>query len=116
MRSKAKALDRFQIAGFALSATASVVFIAIGQDTIPSVSVGLILAVLVQLFDLQLRFSASEGKLLDAGRLNKELFADEWLQSHIRSIVNDYLQLRDSWLQVFRIHANDAIIECGQRL
>jgi hypothetical protein len=58
-----KYLDPFQIIGFAFSLAVSIWLIRIGQDTILSLLVGLALAAITQLFDLQARMVASLGEV-----------------------------------------------------
>lgn len=105
-------LDRFQISGFIVSASISVVLVFLGQDTIQSVILGLVLAILTQLFDIQLRHSDAEVRLLEANTLNKALYRDEWLLKHIRQIVDDYQEVQGGWFDLFNLSADDAIIEC----
>ena len=76
MKSKIKILDIFQIVGFVTSVFISLLLVSTGQDTIVSVTLGLVLATMVQLFDLQLRQSDSEERLLSATSLNQALYKD----------------------------------------
>ncbi len=60
MKTETKALDSFQIAGFVISTAISLILVILKQDTILSLILSLILAILIQLFDLQLRQTNSE--------------------------------------------------------
>lgn len=112
MRSHEKTIDTFQIVGFALSIAISVGLIATHQDTIQSVILGLILTTLTQLFDLQIRHGNSEDRLMQANALSQALYSDAWLLEYIQEIVNSYLTTKSGWFDLFRLRANDAIVEC----
>jgi hypothetical protein len=134
MDSNVNALDRFQIVGFVISAVVALGLIAVGQNTVESASLGLLLSVLVQLFDLQLRHSsseqrlhaqlsdlqlqqgASERRLLEAGRLEQALYRDEFLLHHVKDIVDDYLSLKDGWFDLFKRNADKVLVECCRNL
>lgn len=74
MKLKYTALDTFQIVGFVVSVAISVGLVVSGQDTVASVTLGLVLGTLTQLFDLQIRHSASEERLLQANALSRALY------------------------------------------
>ena len=115
MRHLLKMLDPFQIIGFIISTAISMGMILSGQDTIQSVSLGLILAVLVQqfdLFDLQMRLTESKEHILEAGKLTQKLYRDELLLEEVKNIVNDYLQIKSGWFGLFKRRADGAITEC----
>ena len=112
MESKPKVLDTFQIVGFVISSAISIVMIFSGQDTVASVSLGVGLAALTQLFDLQLRHRASEERLLTSNALSKVLYRDEWLLSNVQQIVTEYKTVENSWFRLFNLRANDSIMEC----
>jgi hypothetical protein len=111
MDSDSKIIDKFQITGFILSAIISIMLIVTKQDTIASVSLGLILAVLTQLFDLQIRQSASEERLIKAIALTPTLYRDEWLFKNVQQIVSEYGVVKCNWFKLFRLRASDAIKE-----
>lgn len=113
---KAEMLDRFQIAGFAISIVISVGLILAKQDTVTSVLLGLVLATLTQLFDLQLRNSIFEAHILKANVLSQALYADEWLLGNVQEIVDSYIEARKKWFQLFRLRAQDLICECRDEL
>jgi hypothetical protein len=109
---KPELVDRFQIAGFVISTVIALSLIVAGQDTATSVILGLVLAVLTQLFDLQMRQTSAQETLLRAQKLSTQLVQDEWLFKHVQKIINDYFQVRDSWFELYRKRAQDAVIEC----
>lgn len=111
-----KNIDKFQIIGFVLSAAISLILIARGQDTIISVTLGLVLATLTQLFDLQIRNTESEEKLLQANLLNRQLFDDNELLTQIKQIVNDYYDVKNGWFSHFKDIAKDSINSCQYNL
>lgn len=80
-------IDKFQIVGFILSAVISIVLVIRGQDTVSSVTLGLSLAIITQLFDLQMRNAESEKKILRASLLDYQLFDDQELLTQITQIV-----------------------------
>jgi hypothetical protein len=112
MKDKTQIVDTFQVIGFVISIAISLSLIVIGQDTIPSVTLGLVVATFTQIFDLQLRYNTSEERLLKAGLLNELLYKDEWLLRQVQQIVTSYLRTKEEGFELFKIRANDAIIEC----
>jgi len=64
MKAQLKNLDTFQIIGFVLSAVVSIILLIAKQDTVASTTLGLVLAALTQLFDLQKRHSDSQEQIL----------------------------------------------------
>jgi hypothetical protein len=61
-----KYIDWFQFVGFTLSALLSLYLIRIGQDDIISWLIGLSLAIIIQLLDLQIRMGNSTDKVIDS--------------------------------------------------
>ena len=105
MKHQPKILDTFQIVGFLISSAISIGFILAGQDTVPSVTLGLILGVLTQLFDLQIRHSDSEQRLLQSNILSHTLYQDEWLLKHIQQIIENYQSVRSGRFKPFKLRA-----------
>lgn len=116
MQFQTKTIDRFQIVGFIISTAVSLVLALFTKEALTSVTVGLILATLTQLFDLQIRQSASEKRILNASRLNQKLYQDAWLLEHVAGIVDDYFTVKNTWFKLFRINANDALVDCRRVL
>jgi hypothetical protein len=112
MKPRAQLIDVFQIVGFVVSIVISIGLIVIGQDTIPSVTLGLVLAILTQLFDMQMRQSSSEERILKAGLLNQSLYKDEWLLRQIQQIVDSYIIVKKTGFELFEIRAKDVVTEC----
>jgi hypothetical protein len=113
---KGEIVDRFQIVGFVLSVAISVGLIVSKQDTVTSVVLGLLVASITQLFDLQLRNVAFEERILRASALSRKLFHDEWLLRSIEEIVTGYVNASDKWFELFRLRAQDFIHECRDGL
>lgn len=109
---KVKAIDTFQIVGFVASVAISIGLLFAKQDTISSVTLGLVLATLTQLFDLQIRQSNSEEKLLQATTLNQAVYQDQWLLKHLRQIVDSYLIVKAKDFDLFKNRAEHSIVEC----
>ncbi len=105
-------IDRVQIIGFVVSTAISIILLLAKQDTITSLILGLIVAVIFQLFDLQMRLANSEEKLLLSSALSQKLYKDEWLLKHIGEIVNDYEVVRNGWFDIFKEGAKDRIVQC----
>lgn len=116
MMKKTAIIDTFQIVGFVISASISVILIITQQDTISSVTFGLILATLTQLFDLQLRHAHSEERLLQSNLLPKTLYHDEVLLMKIKQITQDYSAVNNLWFKLFRDCANNALDECASTI
>lgn len=112
MIKKTPIVDTFQIIGFIISALISIILIFSKQDTIPSVTLGLVLATLTQLFDLQLRHASSEEKLLQANLLPKTLYHDEVLLRKVQQIAEDFNTIDNLWFNLFKDCANNALDEC----
>ncbi len=112
MIKKTQIVDTFQIVGFIISALISVTLVFAKQDTIPSITLGLVLATLTQLFDLQLRNASSEEKLLQANLLSTTLYHDEVLLRKIQQITEDFHTIDNLWFKLFKDCANNAIDEC----
>ena len=85
METKPKLLDTFQIVGFILSTLISVILVIANQDTIQSIALGLILATLTQLFDLQIRNAEAENRIIQASALNKAIYSIRLLTKHTNS-------------------------------
>jgi hypothetical protein len=81
-----------------------------------SALVGLVLAVLTQLFDLQLRHNASEELLLKATTLSQSLYHDDRLLGDVRQIVEDYDSVHKGWFAGFQLRAEEALQECHNTL
>ena len=77
-----------------------------------STIVGLMLAILTQLFDLQLRHSNSEERVLQANVLSQSLYRDPELLTKIRQMVQDYYSIKGGWFDLFKARADDAVNEC----
>lgn len=112
MKSPLKNLDAIQAVGFVISAIVSIGLLAAGQNQVASITLGFVLAMLTQLFDIQKRLSDSEERLLQANVLSRALYRDEWLLKHIRQIVDDYQSVKGKWFDLFKRRADDVIVEC----
>jgi hypothetical protein len=109
MKSILKSLDKFQIIGFLISIGISISLLLAKQDTFGSISLGLLLAIFTQLFDMQIRQDETEKRLLDAGTLNKELYKNEWLLAQLQSIVSDYVAIKGNWYWQFHRKADELL-------
>ncbi len=114
-RSK-KALDRFQISGFGLSALASFLLILGGYNSLASVTFGLVLAALTQLFDLQIRQEAIERRLLRAGKLSQLLWRDDQLHDRMERLVRDYFTIMEDRPNAFRGRAKEVVAEAWEEI
>lgn len=112
MKAQPKLIDTFQIIGFVISTAVSIILILVQIDATLSVILGLLLAVLTQLFDLQLRHAASEERLLKANSLSQSLYRDELLLRYIQQIVSDYYLVKNGWFGLFMLRGKAAIEEC----
>jgi hypothetical protein len=116
MERQGKLIDAFQIIGFAISTGVAILLVIVQVDPMQSTVVGLMLAILTQLFDLQLRHSASEQRLLQANALSQSLYRDPQLLAKVRQMVDDYYSIMDGWLELFKVRAEDIIGECHRVL
>lgn len=112
MDSQSKMIDTFQIVGFVISTGVAIVLVVAQIDPLQSTIVGLMLAILTQLFDLQLRHSSSEERVLQANALSQSLYRDPELLTKIRQMVQDYYTIKDGWFDLFKSRADDAVSEC----
>lgn len=78
MKNLSKYIDPLQITGFALSLAVAIGLVLAKQDTLFSLLIGLTLAALTQLFDIQARMTASSEKL--------ENLSVEGIEKAIRSL------------------------------
>jgi hypothetical protein len=85
-------------------------------DPMQSTLIGLMLAILTQLFDLQLRHSSSEARMLQANALSQTLYHDAELLSKVRQMVEDYYAIKHGWFDLFKLRAEDAVSECHRVL
>jgi len=116
MKSQERIFDTLQLIGLFLGVLLSVVLIFVTDNPIGSAILGLGVAILFQLYDMQRRQSASEEKILQATALSRKLYQDDWLYKHIQQIVDNYLLVKDGWFDLFKNRANDAVIECRNTL
>ena len=116
MKSPIKAFDTFQISGFIISVAISLGLIVMKQDTVASVTLGLILAILTQLFDLQIRHGATEERILKASAISESLYKDESLLEDIQQIVEDYQSVKKDRFELFQLQADAAIDKCRNTL
>lgn len=116
MESRSKVIDTFQIVGFAVSTGVTIVLVVAQVDPMQSALIGLMLAIMTQLFDLQLRHSSSEERLLQANALSQALYRDPELLSKFRQMVEDYYSIRNGWFDLFKLRAEDVVSECHRVL
>jgi hypothetical protein len=112
VETKSRVIDTFQIVGFAISTGVAIALVVMQVDPMQSTVVGLMLAILTQLFDLQLRHSSSEERVLQANALSQTLYRDPELLSKVRQLVEDYYSLKNGWFDLFKVRAEDAVSEC----
>ena len=62
-------LDTFQIAGFIISAVIAFVLLLAGEDTINSIVLGFVIAIFVQLFDVQMRQAESRDQIVRVNQI-----------------------------------------------
>lgn len=109
MKSILKSLDKFQIVGFLISIGISIALLIANQDTFGSISLGLLLGIFTQLFDLQIRQDETEKRLLDASAINEKLLKDDWLLARVESIVSDYIAIKGNWYWQFHRQADESL-------
>jgi hypothetical protein len=116
MESRNKLFDTFQIIGFAASTIVAIALVIAQVDPVQSTVIGLLLAVFTQLFDLQLRHSNSEERVLQANNLSTSLYRDPELQGQIQNIVEDYYSIHSGWLNLYKTRAQHMVSECHRTL
>jgi hypothetical protein len=114
MKKAFRHLDVVQIIGFTLSATISLTLYLLNKPD--SLIIGLVLAILAQLFDLQKRLKDSEELILEATILDKSLYVDNWLRKWITQIVLDYHKSKEAKFEFMRSHSQRMIVECANAL
>jgi hypothetical protein len=112
MESRSRVIDTFQIVGFAVSTAVAIVLLVADVDPVQSTAIGLMLAILTELFDLQLRQSAAEERVLQANALSQALYRDPELLSKFRQMVEDYYSIQSGWFDLFKLRAADVLGEC----
>jgi hypothetical protein len=116
MQRHPRLINNLQIIGFSISTAVTLVLVIANADPLISVLIGLVLAVLTQLFDLQIRHSASEERLLKATTLSQSLYHSDQLLADIRHIVEDYDGVQKVWFAGFKLRAEEALQECHNTL
>jgi hypothetical protein len=116
MESRSRIFDTFQIVGFAASTAVAILLVLAQVDPLQSTITGLILAIFIQLFDLQLRNSKGEERLLQANALSQALYRDPVLLAKIRQMVEDYYAITGGWFDLYKARAEHAITECHRAL
>jgi hypothetical protein len=116
MESRSRIFDTFQIIGFAASTAVAILLVLAQVDPIQSTITGLILAIFIQLFDLQLRNSKGEERLLQANALSQALYRDPVLLAKIRQMVEDYYAITSGWFDLYKARAEHALTECHRAL
>jgi hypothetical protein len=116
MEVKRKLFDTFQIVGFAVSTILAIALAVAKLDPVQCTVIGLLLAVFTQLFDLQLRHTGSEERLLQASSLSGSLYRDPQLLNQVQHIVEDYYSIHAGWLDLFKNRAEQLVTECHRIL
>jgi hypothetical protein len=116
METRTRLIDTFQIIGFAASTALAILLVLLHVDPMQSTMTGLILAIFVQLFDLQLRSSKAEERLLQANALNQGLYRDPGLLGKVRQMVDDYYTVTSGWFDLYKARGEHAVSECHRVL
>jgi hypothetical protein len=112
VETRSRVIDTFQIVGFAASTAVAIALVVARVDPMESMVLGLMLAILTQLFDIQLRHSRSEERILEANALSQTLYRDPSFLKKVREMVDDYYAIRDGWFDLFKLRADEALSEC----
>jgi hypothetical protein len=116
MESRTRLFDTFQIIGFGTSTAVAIVLVLAQVDPVQSTLMGLILAIFTQLFDVQLRSSKAEERLLQANALSQALYRDPALLGKVRQMVEDYYSITGGWFELYKSRAEHAVSECHRAL
>jgi hypothetical protein len=116
MESRTRLFDTFQIIGFGASTAVAILLVLAQVDPMQSTITGLMLAMFTQLFDLQLRSSKAEDRLLQANALSQALYRDPALLGKVRQMVEDYYTVTSGWFELYKVRAEHAISECHRAL
>jgi hypothetical protein len=116
MESRSRLFDSFQIVGFTVSTGVAIFLVVVRIDPMQSTLVGLILAIFVQLFDLQLRSAKMEERLLQANELSQALYRDPPFLGKVHQMVNDYYEINAGWFELYKARAEHAVSECHRAL
>jgi hypothetical protein len=116
METEPKLVDTFQIIGFGASTAVAILLVLARVDPLQSTITGLILAIFIQLFDLQLRNSRAEERLLQANALSQALYRDQALLTRISQMVEDYYVIAGGWFELYKARAEHALSECHRAL
>jgi hypothetical protein len=112
VETRSRVIDTFQIVGFAVSTGVAITLVVMQVDPMQSTIIGLMLAILTQLFDIQLRHSRSEERILEANALSQTLYRDPSFLKKVREMVEDYYAIGEGWFDLFKLRAEDALSEC----
>lgn len=109
-------LDGFQLVGFVLSALISLGLLLAKLDAFGSIILGLVLAVGVQLLDMQMRQSTAEERVLRASGVSPALCRDDELFKGVQQIVDDCVAIEDGQFEFFTKQARSAVERCRTAL
>jgi len=109
-------LDTFQIAGFIISAVIAFVLLLAGEDTINSIVLGFVIAIFVQLFDVQMRQAESRDQIVRVNQIAESLLEDETLFSNVKTLVTDYQRIKSYRFVPFQERAVECLSECCSEL
>lgn len=112
MKSLIKLFDPIQWVGFILSVLVTYYLLTNGYDDLTSLVLGLVLAALIQGFDMQKRLNDLEDRLTKAYSLNTELSSSDFLLKYIPGLIEDYKSVQASWFDLFGQWADEAIAKC----
>lgn len=108
-------LDPILLIGLFISIAISVVMVLIGNDTIPSLTIGLLSTIITLIVDAIARIQKSEGLFLDATGLSK-ILTNKSIGASLQDITISYEKIKRYNFRHYDNIAQTAIDECRTKL
>ncbi|MGC1375038.1 MAG: hypothetical protein WA821_02375, partial [Anaerolineales bacterium] len=108
-------LDPILLIGLTISITISVVMVLTGNDSLPSLSVGLLSTIITLLIDVIAKIQKAENAFLDAAGFSR-ILTDKFIGSSLQEIADRYEKVKSWNFSHYNSIAETAIDECRAML
>jgi hypothetical protein len=109
-------LDPIIAVGVGLSVAVALILVLMGQDEVLSLVVGLTLTGITLSVDIMGKLKESEKRLMQVAAIGNLLISNRETASTVSHLLESFLVANDSWFELFRERAHDALIECRDTL
>ena len=112
MKAKFHFLDPIITIGIIVSIAMAIILVLVGQDSVISILIGLVITTITLIIDVIARLKESEKNILQSSVLGISLANDPGLLFSLQQIVKDYLAVKNHRYKVFSLGATHALEEC----